>query len=65
MPNANTQKKNNKELIEIAAEQFARLFWKQWNLEQRLKKSKFKNRTYFKDSHNQDDVGKQMIRSTL
>lgn len=24
------QKENNKELIEIAAEQFARLFWKQW-----------------------------------
>ena len=30
MTKDNTQKEKNKELIDMAAEQFANLFWKQW-----------------------------------
>lgn len=45
-----------KELIEMAAEQFARLFWKQWHLEQESRKSKFRKRKNFRDSLNQGNV---------
>lgn len=47
MPKDNSQKENNKELIEMAAEQFARLFWRQWldrkNNSRKNKKPKPKN----------------------
>jgi hypothetical protein len=46
MPKDKTQKENNKELIEMAAEQFARLFSKQCSCNEKLEKSgsKHKNR---------------------
>lgn len=47
MPKANTQKENNKELIEMAAEQFARLFWKQWLYMKKLEKPKFHKRQIY------------------
>lgn len=40
MPKNNSQKENDKELIEIAAEQLARLFWEQWLYMKQSEKSK-------------------------
>jgi len=39
----NTQEEKDEELIEMAAEQFARLFWKQWLLKKESEKSKSQN----------------------
>lgn len=46
MSKDNTKKENNKELIEMAAELFARLFWKQWLHMQESEKSRFTNSRY-------------------
>lgn len=43
MSNENTQKENNKELIEMAVEQFARLFWKHCLYNRELKRSRSRN----------------------
>ena len=48
--------KREKELIEMAAEQFARLFWKQWYLEQGSRKFKSRNHKKFRDLYNQGIV---------
>ncbi len=40
MPRDKFQKEKNKEIIEMAAEQFARLFWKQWHFMKKSEKSK-------------------------
>lgn len=48
MSKDNIQKENNKELIEMAAEQFARLFWKQWLYNRQSKKSKSQNHNIHK-----------------
>ena len=54
MPNDNNQKENNKELIEIAAEQFARLFWKQWLYMKESKKYKSRVHKTIVNRHNSD-----------
>jgi len=56
MPNDNAQKEKDKELIEIAAEQFARLFWKQWHLGQGSRRPKFKSREDFRNPFNNRKV---------
>lgn len=43
MPKSNIQKETNKELIEIAAEQFARLFWKHCLYNRELERSRSRN----------------------
>ena len=44
------QKENNKELIEMAAEQFARLFWKHCLYNLQSKKSKSQNQNIQKSN---------------
>lgn len=40
MPKRHIRKEDNKELIEMAAEQFANLFWRQWQYMKESEKSK-------------------------
>lgn len=53
MNGGKNQEQKEKEVIEMAAEQFARLFWKQWHLEQGPRKFKLGNRKNLIDSHYQ------------
>lgn len=52
MSKDNIKKENNRELLEIAVEQFARLFWKHCIYNLQSKKSKSQNQTIQK--HNKD-----------
>lgn len=46
----NGHKENNKELVEIAAEQFARLFWKHYLYKKDLEKSRSRNQNRHKSN---------------
>jgi len=54
MSKRRVRKEKNKELIEMAAEQFARLFWKQWLDMKESKKYKSRVHKTIVNTHNSD-----------